>query len=99
MTLSTEGVERLANLARIELSPREAADVLGHLDRVLALVEQLKSADTEGIEPMAHPAEASRAAALRLREDRVTETDRRSLYQSVAPRVEKGLYLVPLVIE
>ena len=37
--------------------------------------------------------------AQRLREDRVTETDQHALYQSIAPQVEDGLYLVPKVIE
>ena len=36
---------------------------------------------------------------LRMREDKVTETEQRALFQSVAPQVEAGLYLVPKVIE
>jgi len=44
---------------------------------------------------MSHAQELS----LRLREDRVTETDQRELFQSIAPQVEAGLFLVPKVIE
>lgn len=55
----------------------------------------MQAVDTQGVLPMAHPQEAS----LRLRPDAVTETDRRAAYQAVAPAVEKGLYLVPKVIE
>jgi aspartyl-tRNA(Asn)/glutamyl-tRNA(Gln) amidotransferase subunit C len=44
---------------------------------------------------MAHPLDATQ----RLRPDTVIESDRRELYQSVAPAVEGGLYLVPRVIE
>ena len=55
----------------------------------------MRAVDTEGIVPMAHAQEVT----LPLREDRVTEPDRRALYQSVAPAVHDGLYLVPKVIE
>jgi aspartyl-tRNA(Asn)/glutamyl-tRNA(Gln) amidotransferase subunit C len=100
MPLSAEQVRRIAALARIELSEPETAEVLGELNGILGLIEQLQAADTRGIEPMSHAAGLhADDAALRLREDRVTETDRRSLYQSVAPQVEQGLYLVPRVIE
>ncbi|MET0001706.1 MAG: Asp-tRNA(Asn)/Glu-tRNA(Gln) amidotransferase subunit GatC, partial [Candidatus Thiodiazotropha lotti] len=65
------------------------------LSNILALVEQLEAADTDNIEPMAHPLHM----AQRLREDQVTEPDRRNQNQAVAPLVENGLYLVPKVIE
>jgi aspartyl-tRNA(Asn)/glutamyl-tRNA(Gln) amidotransferase subunit C len=55
----------------------------------------MQSVDTEGVAPMAH----AQDVAQRLREDRVTETDQHALYQSIAPQVEDGLYLVPKVIE
>jgi aspartyl-tRNA(Asn)/glutamyl-tRNA(Gln) amidotransferase subunit C len=41
----------------------------------------------------------AQGAALRLREDKVTEPDQRERFQAVAPQVERGLYLVPKVIE
>jgi aspartyl-tRNA(Asn)/glutamyl-tRNA(Gln) amidotransferase subunit C len=44
---------------------------------------------------MAHPMEAGQ----RLRTDDITETDHREQFQSTAPQVEAGLYLVPKVIE
>ena len=104
MPLSPEQVRRIAALARIELSEPETAAVREQLNGILGLIEQLQAVDTRGIEPMAHAGDVQTegqadAASLRLREDRVTETDRRSLYQSVAPQVEQGLYLVPKVIE
>ncbi len=97
MPLSAEEVRHIARLARIELDERETAAVQGELNGILGLIEQLQAADTQGVEPMSHA--GAEAASLRLREDRVTETDRRSLYQSVAPQVADGLYLVPRVIE
>jgi len=95
MSLSLDQVRRIAELARLEVTDAEAAAVQRELNGILGLVEQLKAVDTSAIEPMAHAV----GVALRLREDVVTETDRRERFQAVAPRVEAGLYLVPKVIE
>ncbi|MNT80846.1 aspartyl/glutamyl-tRNA amidotransferase subunit C [compost metagenome] len=59
----------------------------------------MQAVDTSGIEPLAHPLSAVRDMAQRLREDVVTEADRRDDYQRPAPATENGLYLVPKVIE
>ena len=69
---------------------------VGSLSAILAFVEQLSSAATGDVVPMAHPLEGQ---VQRLREDAVTESDRRESYQPNAPAVEAGLYLVPKVIE
>ncbi len=82
-------------LARIELDGDEAARTLDQLNAVFGLIERLQAVDTTGVEPMTHP----QAMALRLRDDAVTETDQRQAYQASAPSVERGLYLVPKVIE
>jgi aspartyl-tRNA(Asn)/glutamyl-tRNA(Gln) amidotransferase subunit C len=99
MSLSDDQVHRLAHLARIAIRPEESAGLIERLNRVLGLIDQLKAADTAGIEPMAHPLDALLPQGQRLRPDGVTETDQRELFQSVAPSVQEGLYLVPKVIE
>jgi aspartyl-tRNA(Asn)/glutamyl-tRNA(Gln) amidotransferase subunit C len=95
MSLSDDQVRRLARLARIAIQPGESAAVLERLNRVLALVEEMRHVDTTGIEPMAH----AQNLVQRLRPDAVTEADQHRLYQSVAPAVEGDLYLVPKVLE
>jgi aspartyl-tRNA(Asn)/glutamyl-tRNA(Gln) amidotransferase subunit C len=95
MSLSLEDVKRVAWLARIEISDAEALEAQGHLKDIFKLIEQMQSVDTGGIAPMAH----GQDVVQRLREDAVTEIDQRALFQSVAPQVEGGLYLVPKVIE
>ena len=99
MSLSDDQVRRLARLARIGLRPEESAAVIDRLNRVLGLIDQLKAVDTAGIEPMAHPLDALLPEGKRLRPDVVTENGQVELYQSVAPAVQDGLYLVPKVIE
>ena len=95
MSLVHDQVRRLARLARIAIRPDETEAVLEQLNRVLGLIEEMRQVDTAGVEPMAHPLESSQ----RLRPDSVTEQDQRELFQSIAPAVEGGLYLVPKVIE
>ncbi|MHA6879996.1 Asp-tRNA(Asn)/Glu-tRNA(Gln) amidotransferase subunit GatC [Ralstonia pseudosolanacearum] len=99
MALELSDVKRIAHLARIEVSDGEAAQTLTQLNQLFTLVEQMQAVDTTGIEPMAHPIEQVQAPAQRLREDAVTEADRRADYQQCAPSTEAGLYLVPKVIE
>jgi aspartyl-tRNA(Asn)/glutamyl-tRNA(Gln) amidotransferase subunit C len=93
--LSLEQIGRIAELARLELAPAEAVAMQRQLNDILAMVDAMNAVDTSGVEPMSHPQEAMQ----RLREDRTTEADARALFQSIAPAVEDGLYLVPRVIE
>ena len=95
MALDTAEVEKIAQLARLGI---DRADVPGYahsLSDILAFVEQLNGVDTAGVEPLAHPLEATQ----RLRADTVSESNEREIFQSVAPQTEAGLYLVPRVIE
>ncbi len=95
MSLTLADVHRIAHLARIEIDEAQADDVRRKLDAIFALIDELQAVDTSGVAPMAH----AQDVVLPLREDRVTEPDAHVLYQSVAPAVEDGLYLVPKVIE
>ena len=95
MPLSLDEVRRIAELARIGISDAEATAVQAQLNDILELIGRMQKINTDGIEPMTH----AQGMALRLREDEVTETDQRGLFQSVAPQKDAGLYLVPKVIE
>lgn len=95
MALSQNDVKRIAHLARIEITADESAQVIQKLDRIFDLINELQSVDTTGILPMSH----AQDLVLALREDKVTETDRRELYQTLAPAVDGGLYLVPKVLD
>ena len=95
MSLSIEDVKRIALLARIEVTPDEAQLTLDKLGGILGLIEEMQAVDTTGIVPMSHSQDVNQ----RLREDVVSETNQRELFQKNAPAVENGLYLVPKVIE
>ena len=99
MALTEADVSRIAHLARLELEPAEAQAMLGQLNGFFRIVEQMSAVDTRGVEPLYTPLAAVQDAALRLRDDAVTEVDDRARNQASAPAVEDGLFLVPKVIE
>jgi len=99
MALTSQDIARIARLARLELGPHESERMLTQLNGFFDLVEKMRAVDTTGIEPLAHPLAAVQDVALRLREDAATERVDREANQRSAPAVERGLFLVPRVIE
>ena len=95
MTIEQEELARIAELARLRVADGQLPALTRRLDAILGMVETLQAADTSGVEPLSNPLDARQ----RLRADVVTEDNRRDEFQSIAPAVEKGLYLVPKVIE
>lgn len=99
MSLTSSDIQRIAGLARLELAPAESERMLGQLNGFFDIVEQMRAVDTTRVEPLSHPVAAVQEVALRLREDAATEPDTREANQRSAPAVERGLFLVPKVIE
>lgn len=99
MSLTSNDIARIANLARLELEPAESTRLLSQLNHFFDIVEQMRAVDTTGIEPLAHPVVVLSDMALRLRDDAVSEPNQREANQQSAPVVEHGLFLVPKVIE
>ncbi|VAX14683.1 Aspartyl-tRNA(Asn) amidotransferase subunit C @ Glutamyl-tRNA(Gln) amidotransferase subunit C [hydrothermal vent metagenome] len=95
MSLDKQDVEKIAHLARLGINEADVPAYVQNLSSILDLVEQMNSVDTDNVQPMAHPTDAVQ----RLREDEVRENNQRERFQSIAPQVENGLYLVPKVIE
>ena len=104
MALNITDIKRIAHLARIEINDTEASATLTKLTGILGLIEQMQAVDTTGIVPMSH----SQDVVQRLRDDVVTATNMREVFQANAPvlgngstdkAVDSGLYLVPKVIE
>ena len=95
MSLDAKDVEKISHLARLQIDPEKKEAYAKDLSGILDFIAQMGSVDTNDVEPMAHPLDQ----AQRLRPDIVQENDQRGLFQSIAPSVEAGLYLVPKVIE
>ena len=99
MALTSQDIGRIAHLARLELSQNESERMLTQLNGFFDIVEKMRAVDTTGIEPLAHPVATIQDIALRLRDDIASEPDQREANQKSAPAVERGLFLVPKVIE
>ncbi len=95
MTLEANELQKVAHLARINLESDTLDDYSQALTSILNLVDEMQAIATEGVEPMAHPLDATQ----RLRIDEVTEQVDREQLQQQAPASEQGLYLVPRVVE
>jgi len=98
MSLTLSDVNRIANLAQLDMDEAHAEIALTELNGIFALAEQMQAVDTTGVEPLSQPLAAVLALPLRLREDVVTEENHRDDYQAPAPATQDGLYLVPKVI-
>jgi aspartyl-tRNA(Asn)/glutamyl-tRNA(Gln) amidotransferase subunit C len=88
-------IQKVAHLARLDISDDVAEETAQRITDVLKLVDQLQAADTDNVSPMAHPLDAVQ----RLRADTVTEQDQRADLLANAPASEDGLFLVPKVID
>lgn len=99
MSLTLQDIGRIANLARLELDPEHSERMLAQLNGFFDIVERMNAVDTTGVAPLAHPTAVMEDVALRLRPDVVSEPNAREANQKSAPAVERGLFLVPKVIE
>lgn len=100
MSLTLSDVKRIAHLAQLDMDESHAETALAELNGIFALAEQMQAIDTSGVAPLSQPlAAVMDSLSLRLREDVVTEENRREAYQAPAPKTQDGLYLVPKVIE
>lgn len=95
MALETASLDRLCELARLNLSPSERERLGAELEQVLDLFAALHAAPVDGLVPLAHPHDLT----LRLRDDRVTDGDRADALLALATDAEGGYFLVPKVLE
>ena len=95
MSINKDEIKYLSLLSRMDIDKNEIKDVEEKLSKIIDFVDQLQTISTDDIEPMAHPLNQSQ----RLRMDEVTETNDRENLQKNAQQIEKGMYLVPKVID
>ena len=95
MEVTEEVVRNIAELVQLEVDDADLKQLAKGMQNILALADQMQAINTEGVEPVSNPLDASQ----RLRPDAVTEKNQRELFQSLAPATEAGLYLVPRVVD
>lgn len=99
MALTPQDINRIASLARLELSQDHSQQLLEQLNGFFTIVEKMDAVNTDGVEPLFHPVSAIEDITLRLRDDVASEPSNRSGNMQNAPAAEDGLFLVPKVIE
>lgn len=95
MALDAQQVRNIAELAKLTIDDKNIPEFKKNLDNILSMFEQLAAVNTEQVEPMTNPLDAT----ARLRADLVTEQNQRDKFQAIAPQTEDGYYLVPRVVE
>jgi aspartyl-tRNA(Asn)/glutamyl-tRNA(Gln) amidotransferase subunit C len=95
MSVDTKQVRHIAKLARIAMSDEEIERLVPEINNILGWVEQLGEVNTDGVEPLT----AVIPNKLRLRDDAVTDGNKRDDILANAPVAEHGVFAVPKVIE
>ncbi len=95
MSVDADTVRRIAKLARIALKDDEVTPLVGELNQILGMVEQLDEVDTSGVEPMT----SAVAVSAPLRADDVTDGGKGDLVLANAPDAREGHFTVPKVVE
>jgi aspartyl-tRNA(Asn)/glutamyl-tRNA(Gln) amidotransferase subunit C len=88
-------IEKVARLARLELSEKEKETFQSQLDQILTHMEQLNRMDTAGVEPTSHAIPVYNA----FREDETRPSSPKEEVMAIAPEEEEGYYRVPRIIE
>jgi aspartyl-tRNA(Asn)/glutamyl-tRNA(Gln) amidotransferase subunit C len=96
--VTVDDVERVAELANVELTAQESSRMLRDLNAILDYVAELNELDTEGVAPLAQVSELSDAAGA-LRSDEVRPSLDRAVVMSQAPETDGAFFKVPKVIE
>ncbi|EFI85344.1 Aspartyl/glutamyl-tRNA(Asn/Gln) amidotransferase subunit C [Listeria grayi] len=93
--ISKETVEKVAHLAKLEVSEREAEVFAEQLGNIITMVEKLNTLDTANVEPTSHAIDVSNV----LREDVAHPGLDRKLVLKNAPETQDGMFKVPTILE
>lgn len=95
MKIDKNKLQELAHLARLNIKPEEEESLLSDLSEILEWVDQLKSIDTEGIEPLIHMTEEENV----LREDHSVKKYAQEQTLKNAPETFENYFKVPQVLK
>ena len=95
MSLTEKDIKKIAHLARLQISEQDIPAYQTELSRILGMIDQMNEVDTATVEPLSHPGDEG----LRLRPDQAQAVIDRDRLQGGAPSTERGLYLVPKVVD
>ena len=97
--VTPEDVERVAELAHLELTPEETGRMLRDLNAILDYMAELNELDTSNVTPLAQVSGLEGDAVAEVRADRVEPSLRRDAVLLQAPETNQVFFKVPKVIE
>ena len=95
MKIGISDIEKVARLARLELSPEEKQEFSGQLSKIIDYVEKIKELDTSNVKPAEHIVPLNNV----FRKDEVKDSIDRDAIESIAPIFKNGHIVVPKIIE
>ena len=93
--MNKETIIKISDLAKIDIKDSQIDDVLISLEKILNLVDEMNSVDTDSVTPMSHPLNLKQE----LRKDAVEAADERELFQKNNKYTDNGYYIVPKIID
>ena len=93
--MDNKTVSTIAYLSRLSLNEKNKDKITKDLENIIKFVDQLDSADTENIEPLASPLEKTAIT----RPDNVTAKNRKEIFLDRSPKSNEDYFLVPRVVE
>ena len=93
--MDKDTIIKIADLAKIEIHDKKIEDISSSLQKILNLVNEMNTINTDDIEPMSHPLNLKQE----LRKDKVLEENKRDLFQKNNKYTENGYYKVPKIID
>ena len=88
-------IVKIADLAKIQIKDEQINDIATSLEKILRLVDEMNSVDTNDVTPMSHPLNLKQE----LRKDEVTEVNDRERFQKNSAYTNDGYYKVPKIID
>tara|TARA_B100000700_G_scaffold31626_1_gene30256 strand:+ start:35 stop:352 length:318 start_codon:yes stop_codon:yes gene_type:complete len=95
MEMDKKTVSKIADLAKIQIDDNQIENIVVNLEKILDLVDEMNSVNTDSIQPMSHPLNLKQE----LRVDEVTEENLRDTFQENSDTAENGYYKVPKIID
>ena len=93
--MNKETIIKISDLAKIDIKDDQIDDILTSLEKILKLVDEMNSVDTDNVTPMSHPLNLKQE----LRKDEIKASNERELFQKNNKHTDNGYYIVPKIID
>ena len=93
--MNKETIIKISDLAKIDIKDDQIDGILTSLEKILNLVDEMNSVNTDSVTPMSHPLNLKQE----LRKDIVEAFNERELFPKNNKHTDNGYYIVPKIID